>query len=75
MNRIGYWMLTGVSCVACGCLAVGSYNVGVAAIAERWNGRRWRLARLPGRHHRAAQRVLHFSRMRRRIRPGPAAVA
>ena len=44
VNRVGYTVLDAVSCAARACLAVGSYN-GSALIAERWDGRRWTLAR------------------------------
>jgi hypothetical protein len=44
VNRIGYSVLTAVSCAAHACLAVGSYN-GAALIAARWAGHGWQLAR------------------------------
>ena len=49
----GWADLTGVSCVSTkNCLAVGRYNFGVyensgKAYAAGWNGRRWRLIRVP----------------------------
>lgn len=44
VNRIGYSVLTAVSCAAHACLAVGGYN-GAALIAARWAGHGWQLAR------------------------------
>ena len=46
VNRIGYTVLDAVSCASSrACIAVGSYNAGIALVAARWNGHRWRLTR------------------------------
>jgi hypothetical protein len=50
-NGLAEGDLEGVSCVsASDCIAVGSYAYGAKSLAERWNGRRWRVQPSPNPH-------------------------
>jgi hypothetical protein len=49
VNLIGYTKLTAVSCSsASACMAAGTYNGGITAVAESWNGAAWQLHPMPG---------------------------
>jgi hypothetical protein len=48
VNVIGYTKLTTVSCSsASACMAAGTYNGGITALAEWWNGAAWQLQPMP----------------------------
>jgi hypothetical protein len=48
VNLTGYTKLTAVSCsLDSACMALGTYNGGISAIAESWNGAAWQLYRMP----------------------------